>query len=193
MAYKPNRFAWIDIETTGLDPAEALILEVALVITDGNLVEIARVNYVRHWPSTPESRKLAGINEAVEAMHTESGLWKECNEGGLTMPPLSGLLHFLLQHYCHGEKPVLAGSSPHFDRNFIRLHMPGVHRALNYRHFDATTLRTAYEIACEGTQRAPDTFETKAVAHRAMPDILHSLSTARKCIELMKNGVVYTP
>ena len=35
MSFAPDRIAWIDVETSGLDPRSDLLLEVACVITDG--------------------------------------------------------------------------------------------------------------------------------------------------------------
>ena len=37
----PNRFVWLDLEMTGLDDKRCHIIELAMIITDGDLNELA--------------------------------------------------------------------------------------------------------------------------------------------------------
>jgi len=169
MGYKHNRFAWIDIETTGLDQEQCPILEVACIVTDGVLEELGRIHYVRHWPSTPESRALMGVSPVVEKVHTDNGLWALCNKEGVSLGQLDTSIAGGVRELCGDEKPVLAGSSVHFDRTFIARQMPSLHAALHYRNFDVTTLRLMAAIAGQA--------ETKEGARpgRASRDVGHSI------------------
>ena len=44
---------WVDLETTGLNPNEDKILEVAVAITDDNLQEIKTFTQVAYYSETP--------------------------------------------------------------------------------------------------------------------------------------------
>ncbi len=63
--------AWMDLEMTGLDPAQDVIVEIATLLTDDNLELIAEgPDLVVH--ATEE--QLAGMADIVVQMHTRSGL-----------------------------------------------------------------------------------------------------------------------
>ncbi len=80
---------WIDIETSGLDPNRDHILEVACVITDGSLREVARWEHITYYEESEvlsrvdasneravlEASELTGVNPYVIRMHLENGLW----------------------------------------------------------------------------------------------------------------------
>lgn len=60
---------WTDLETTGLDPSQEHILEVACIITDDNLVEVARFERVVFSPKAAavlRELRFAGIQTAEE-------------------------------------------------------------------------------------------------------------------------------
>ena len=65
---------WIDLETTGLDHSKEKILEVACVITDDKLVELARFQRVT---SEAQYCDLSKVNAYVRKMHVDNGLWNE--------------------------------------------------------------------------------------------------------------------
>ena len=63
--------AWMDLEMTGLDHTNDVIVEIATLITDDDLEVIAEgPDLVIH--QSPEI--LAAMNEIVVEMHTKSGL-----------------------------------------------------------------------------------------------------------------------
>ena len=80
MSYDPTawqfeRIMWLDLETTGLDPETGLILEVAVVVTNRWLKELARESIV--IPHSVEALEAAGMDDFVRDMHTENGLLDE--------------------------------------------------------------------------------------------------------------------
>jgi oligoribonuclease (3'-5' exoribonuclease) len=66
-----TRFVWVDLEMTGLDPDCCAIVEMAMIITDGNLTPIAQLERVIWQP--PEV--LARTVPFVQDMHTKNGLF----------------------------------------------------------------------------------------------------------------------
>jgi oligoribonuclease len=71
MPQDPNRLIWIDMEMTGLKPDTDRILEVALVITDHELVPIAEAPV---WVVHQEDGILAGMDSWNQSTHGRSGL-----------------------------------------------------------------------------------------------------------------------
>ena len=176
---------WVDLETTGLIPAKERILEVAAIITDDDLVEVARFHSV-----TSEARyhDLSQVDPYVLKMHADNGLWCEsllAQEFG-EIGRVDEALRFFIEEHC-GENiyekkgPQLAGSTISFDRAFMQVHLPTAHALLHYRNLDVSTLN-------EMSKRFwPEVYESRPrqnadggrSAHRAMSDIEHSLWTAR--------------
>ena len=37
---RPPRFAWLDLEMTGLDPATCAVIEIGIIITDADLAPV---------------------------------------------------------------------------------------------------------------------------------------------------------
>jgi oligoribonuclease (3'-5' exoribonuclease) len=74
------------------------------------------------------------------------------------------------------EPLVLAGASVHFDRGFIRAHMPRLNTELSHRHFDVSTLRMLFdELGYESLGQRDYPTE-----HRAFYDALDSYLLYRR-------------
>ena len=70
IAAKHDRLVWIDLEMTGLDPERHVIVEVAAVITDGNLNILGEgIDLVVHAIGEAEDAVLALINEYCNPEH----------------------------------------------------------------------------------------------------------------------------
>jgi oligoribonuclease len=169
------KYAWIDLETTGLNPDSDTILEAALVVTDASLRELESFSDVRYFDIHVGSSGY--VTDHVREMHTKNGLWVACNASIHDLHWIQGRLCAMLIGFEWEEgRPILAGSTPHFDRGFIRARMPAVDRLLHHRHFDVSTLKMAMR-----DNGYPD-FGKQAeerITHRAMDDIIHSLDVAR--------------
>lgn len=168
------KFFFCDLETTGLYATHDLILEAAFIITDENLEELTAQQCVVSFEKGAVARAIR--DPKVLEMHTKNGLIKDC-EG----PRSNGLYQIeecmvsAIASTCDSEeKPMLAGSSVHFDRDFIRFRMPRLNTMLHHRHFDVSVLQTGADLW------APEMVYIGGESrHRAMPDIRHSLDKAR--------------
>lgn len=188
--------AWIDTETTGLNPRPwyndqgerrdpATLLEVACIITDDNFKEIARYQAV-----TDEARRVNfdHVEQVVLDMHAQNGLWGESLSKGRPLHEIDNELEaFLEQHGVTEETvqvdanltkhrkvyPQLAGSTVSFDRGFLEIYLPKSAAQLHYRNVDVTTINEiARRVWPTAHEKRPN---NKGVAHRAMPDIEESL------------------
>ncbi|XP_039292863.1 LOW QUALITY PROTEIN: probable oligoribonuclease [Nilaparvata lugens] len=172
-AVKPNvdeNLVWIDMEMTGLDLSIHRIIEVACIITDGQL------NVIAEFPSLvinePEE-VLAKMNEWCVVNHAKTGLTEEVRKSKITLEEAeTKLYNFISQHVPPG-KCQLAGNSVYMDRLFIKQFMPRIDGHLHYRIVDVSAVkelcRRWYPSAYERMVK------NKLLAHRAFADIKNSI------------------
>ncbi len=161
--------AWIDIETTGLDPKEDIILEVGVIITDATpqFHEIS----TRSWVIHVDAEVLREANPWAQVQHRASGLFGEATLSHYTIQDVErAALAYLAEHDAF-DSPM-AGSSPHFDRSFLVEDMPALHKAFHYRNFDVSTLKTMLAI-----QGYP--VPAKRDVHRVLEDLRDSVGLAK--------------
>lgn len=132
------KFPVLDLETTGLTIKPGAIVEVSVVIMDTDFVvheEFTRA--VKHTPETLEPL----LNPWAKKTHTESGLLQECYETGTTLYQIeTEVLNLLNRHFVGTDRPVLVGSSIHWDRRWIAEYMLALDNRLHYRMLDVSGL-----------------------------------------------------
>jgi oligoribonuclease len=144
----PHHLLWIELETTGLDPREDHILELAFILTEFHYPYdiITRGHYLVNGPG--RQMLLAGeCGDFIQDMHGVSGLRAalEKAENTTTLPTIESDLLALSERWpgSKDEKVVVAGNSVHFDLGFLRHHMPSFAKRLSYRVFDVRALELA--------------------------------------------------
>jgi oligoribonuclease len=169
-----DNILWIDLETTGLDPDRCSILEVAAVVTSPNL----RTLYTYEGVVEAGLEEWEEMNEWCRDTHTKSGLWHEAQTSILSVAAAEeDILRIVGRFWPEGAKPLLGGQSVHFDRGFIRKHMPALDARLSHRHLDVSSFLEALKRwTSSGVRRQND------VAHRALPDILWSIN----CLDVLR-------
>jgi oligoribonuclease len=157
-----RKIVWVDAETTTLDVADprSLLLEVALVVTELDLTEIAAESLViRHDPATIEA---ALWDPIARAMHEENGLLRAAaSSDAVPLGEVERRLLDLLVRYAGvsveappdgpgfgatgKDAPLWGGCSPWLDRTVIRRVIPRLYERIHYRTLDATTIRLALD------------------------------------------------
>jgi len=162
---------WIDLEMTGLDPETCRILEIATIVTDGQLNEIAAgPDLVVHQPD----ELLDAMNSWCVRQHGESGLTKAVRESTLSLEAAEErTIAFLAQHTKPGASP-LCGNSVGQDRKFIDRYMPKLANFLHYRTVDVSSVK---ELVKRWYPPLPPF--TKKGNHRALEDIRDSIAELR--------------
>ena len=165
---------WLDMEMTGLEPAKERIIEVATILTDGQLTEIAvGPELVIHQPD----EILAAMDDWNTKHHGASGLTERVRQSQITDADAEArTIAFIDAHMSARDRPVLAGNSIHQDRRFIRRYMPALEKRLHYRMVDVSTIK---ELARRWYPQIIAKQPAKRDTHRALDDIRESIEELR--------------
>lgn len=165
--------AWIDVETTGLDAAADQLLEVACILTDTNLVQLAKPYQavVRH--ENPASLRTR-VDEVVRDMHDRTGLWDRLPGGTPLEQVDADLLAYISAVAPQPRQARVAGNSIRLDLNFLEAKLPRSYRHLHYRSVDVSAVallaREWWQVPTVGKQ----------MDHSALADIRESLEELRR-------------
>lgn len=169
MANAGDYLIWVDMEMTGLEPATDVILEVAVVITDGDL------NLIAEGPALAVHQSdevLAAMDEWCTRTHGESGLTARVKASRYSVADVEAeVLAFLAKHVPAGASPM-CGNSIGQDRRFIRRYMPQLERYFHYRNLDVSTVK---ELCRRWRPELMAGF-TKKGCHLALDDIYESIA-----------------
>lgn len=167
---KPReRLIWIDCEMTGLNVQKCCLLEVACIITDGQLNVIAKgPNIVIHQPDSV----LDSMDEWCIQHHGESGLTQQSRESKTSVSEAESELLEFVKKYTPPSSCPLAGNSVHVDKLFLEQYMPKFLQHLHYRIVDVSTIKELCRRWYPNEYRlAP----AKLGGHRALDDIEESI------------------
>ncbi|MGE5183349.1 MAG: oligoribonuclease [Acidobacteriota bacterium] len=170
----PDVLVWLDMEMTGLDPDKERIIEVAMILTDGQLGEIATgPELVIHQGD----EVLAAMDDWNKSHHGASGLVERVRASTISEADAEAqMVAFINAHVPHKERPVLAGNSIHQDRRFVRRYMQVLEKRLHYRMVDVSTVK---ELARRWYPQVVAKQPAKKETHRALDDIRESIEELR--------------
>jgi oligoribonuclease len=170
MANEQPNLIWIDCEMTGLDLENDVLVEIAVLVTDSDLNVIGEgIDLV--IAATPE--QLAGMNEFVTQMHTNSGLITEIPTGISVSAAEDQIIKYLESASTVAGKSPLAGNSVSVDRSFIARDMPRLNDYLHYRTIDVSSVK---ELARRWNAKVYFNSPAKTGNHRALGDIQDSIA-----------------
>lgn len=168
----PQNLIWIDLEMTGLNPDQDVIIEMATIVTDSELNILAEGPVIAVHQS---DEILAGMDEWNTRQHGRSGLTQRVRESRIdTATAEAQTLAFLEQWVPKGKSPM-CGNSICQDRRFLARYMPALEAWFHYRHIDVSTLK---ELAGRWAPQVRDSFK-KAGSHLALDDIRESIAELR--------------
>jgi oligoribonuclease len=168
-----DQLVWIDCEMTGLDLARDALIEIACIVTDGQLVALDDgVDLV----IKPPAEALDHMPEVVREMHTASGLLGELASGITLAEAQEQVLAYVRKYVREPKKVPLCGNSIATDRMFIARDMPELDAFLHYRMVDVSSIK---ELARRWYPRAYFASPEKHGGHRALADIRESIRELR--------------
>lgn len=169
MSANTNNLIWIDLEMTGLNPEHDHIIELATIVTDGDLRVVAEGPvFALHQPD----ELLNGMDEWNTRQHNSSGLVERVRESDVTESEAEAqTITFLRQYVTEGKSPM-CGNSVWQDRRFLARYMPSLEKYFHYRMIDVSTVK---ELALRWTPKIYSGFQ-KESRHLAQDDIRDSIS-----------------
>ena len=160
---------WIDLEMTGLDTNNDTIIEVATIVTDKHLTELAEGPVF----AIGQAREVMdAMDEWNTRQHGESGLTDRVLSSSVALEQAEDeTLAFLSEWVEEGASPM-CGNSICQDRRFLARQMPALERFFHYRNLDVSTLKILAQ------QWAPEVAAgfSKESSHRALEDIRDSIA-----------------
>ena len=169
MTVSAQNLVWIDMEMTGLDPEQNVVLEIATIITDKDLNVLAQGPVIAIHQSDEE---LAKMDEWNVNTHTKSGLVARVKASEHDEArAVAETLEFIRQWVPERTSP-LCGNSIGQDRRFMVKHMGELEAFFHYRNVDVSTIK---ELVRRWQPALLDQF-TKSGSHQALDDIRESIA-----------------
>ena len=183
------KYAFFDLETTGLDPQTCKILEIGAIAAadDAGIESVAIFQRAVHF-----IRGTLPISPNVQKMHANNGLWLACEQTDphCTIDYLDkAFVDWLKQNGYERGKTILCGHSIHFDRSFIQVHMPVTYEYLSHRMVDTGAMsRLLREFGIDLPKEESSSHRAMADAWMARRELRAIYSLAKEYAELKRGG-----
>lgn len=168
-ADRATNLIWIDLEMTGLSPETDTIIEIATVVTDKHLNELAVGPdlAIRQGQETMD-----GMDEWNTSHHGQSGLTARVIASDVSAHDAEAATIMFLRKWVEEGASPMCGNSICQDRRFLAREMPELERYFHYRNLDVSTLKILAQ------QWAPTVAKgfVKESAHLALSDIRDSIA-----------------
>jgi len=174
----PTKLLWVDLEMTGLDPLEDVILEVAAEVTDFEFKTLASYEAIVKQPKDVVIERMQKNIWWADFPQNRDEFVAKMDSGKPSQQVEQELIALITEQF-GAEPAVLAGNSIHNDRNFIKQWWPEADLKLHYRMLDVSSWKVLMQ-AKYGVQ-----FEKKEV-HRAFDDIQASIAELQYYLEWFK-------
>ena len=166
-----SNLIWVDMEMTGLIPEQHRVIEIATIVTDSELNELAQGPVIAIHQSDDE---LQAMDEWNTTHHTGSGLVDRVRSSVVDEQRAAReTLDFLEEWLPPGQSPM-CGNSICQDRRFMARHLPELEVFFHYRNLDVSTLKIL-----AGRWRPDLPGLQKQNAHLALDDIRESIAELR--------------
>jgi oligoribonuclease len=163
-----HNLIWIDLEMTGLAPDKDRIIEIAVVVTDPQLVQRIEGPVLAVHQSDATLDAMDAWNKGT---HGKSGLIERVKASRVEEEGAQAQVIDFLRRYVPAGKSPMCGNSICQDRRFLANYMPALEGFFHYRNLDVSTLK---ELARRWKPAVLDGFK-KAQAHTALADIHESI------------------
>lgn len=171
MGEEAHRMVWMDLEMTGLSVSTESIIEIATVVTDGDLNILAQgPNLAIRVPDA----LLEAMDEWNTTHHHNSGLVDRIKNEGVSVEEAEEATLAFLSQWVEPNTAPLCGNSIWNDRRFLEKEMPRLLDFLHYRMVDVSTIKELASRWYPNLSRYP-----KKGAHLALDDTLESIEELR--------------
>ena len=179
---------WLDLEMTGLNintteagKRDDEIVEIGVIVTDGNLVPQDKGLQL---VIKPTDAAMASMGSFVRNMHDKSGLLPLIKDGVSVSQAEKQVLDYIKQHVPVRQTAQMGGNTIHMDRRFLAKYMPSVEDWVHYRNVDTSTIK---EVLFRWFPYVVDAAPEKVGNHRALADAIESIRELAFYRELLFN------
>jgi oligoribonuclease len=174
----PTRLLWVDLEMTGLDATQDVILEVAAEVTDFELNTLASYEAIVAQPASIVVERMQKNAWWQGYPENRDEFVRKTSDSATAKPSfvVEQELLALVEQYFGSEPAVLAGNSIYNDRKFVARYWPKLDLKLHYRMLDVS----AWKVFMQGAFKVD---YKKADVHRAQEDIQASIAELQYYLE----------
>jgi oligoribonuclease len=169
MTQVANHLVWLDMEMTGLEPERDRIIELAMIVTDSQLVTIAESPA---WVVHQDEARLDAMDDWNRKTHARSGLIERVRTSVLDEAAVERAALSFLQGLVPQAASPMCGNSIGQDRRFMVKYMPQLEAWFHYRNLDVSTLKEL----CRRWQPEVAKGFVKKSDHTALADIRESIA-----------------
>ncbi len=169
MTQVANHLVWLDMEMTGLEPERDRIIELAMIVTDSQLVTIAESPA---WVVSQDAARLDAMDDWNRKTHARSGLIDRVRASVLDEAAVERAALSFLQGLVPQAASPMCGNSIGQDRRFMVKYMPQLEAWFHYRNLDVSTLK---ELCRRWRPEVAKGFVKKS-DHTALADIRESIA-----------------
>jgi len=168
MSHSEDNLIWIDLEMTGLDTDNDLIIEIATIVTDPQLNILGEGPVMAIFQADEVLNKM---DEWNTRQHNQSGLVERILNSPYDVAEAESLTLAFLEKFVPKGKSPMCGNSICQDRRFMHRLMPELEAYFHYRNLDVSTIK---EITKRWAPAQEDFM--KQGSHLAMDDIRDSIN-----------------
>lgn len=163
---------WIDLEMTGLDTVNDVIIEIATVVTDADLNILAEGPELAIYQP---DEVLEQMDEWNTTQHGNSGLTQRVQDSRLSARQAEAQTIAFLRDWVGPKTSPMCGNSICQDRRFMARLMPELEAYFHYRNLDVSSIK---ELA---RRWRPEVLAgvKKTSSHLALDDIKDSINELR--------------
>ncbi|RLA19980.1 MAG: oligoribonuclease [Gammaproteobacteria bacterium] len=168
MESNQQNLIWIDLEMTGLDPQNDLIIEIATVVTDKNLSILAEGPVIAVHQN---DAALDAMDDWNQKHHGQSGLIDRIKASRINEAAAEKETITFLEKWVPAGASPMCGNSICQDRRFMARCMPELETFFHYRNLDVSTVK---ELASRWVPGLSKGFKKKG-SHQALDDVIESI------------------
>ncbi len=170
--FSEQNLIWVDLEMTGLEPDDDVVIEIATIVTDSELRTLAEGPAIAIHQS---EERLAAMDEWNTSHHNSSGLVQRVRESEDDEASATRKTIEFLKGYVPAGVSPMCGNSICQDRRFMVRYMPELAVYFHYRNLDVSTVKI---LAQRWSPEILGGF-SKQAAHLALDDIRESIEELR--------------
>ena len=169
---RTGNLIWIDLEMTGLNTESDTIIEIATIVTDRHLNELAQGPElaIGHPKAVMDA-----MDDWNRRQHRKSGLTERVKASTITESEAEERTLAFLQDWVSENASPMCGNSICQDRRFLHRCMPRLEKYFHYRNLDVSSVK---ELAARWAPKLLSGLE-KQSSHLALADVHDSIKELR--------------